>query len=238
MPLLGTGMHLNAPILFWVAKDAYERIPAAGPTTTSTKRDALVSIVFSVASVEAFFNELPEFLADPPELLTQLPPEVITIIDGVRKIEIDKGSVEQKYLLAYSVLSGHACDKGAPPYQDFSLLIEARNGLMHMKPTKFSGETEIGGTLATRPSPRIMAKLRSKGILAASEIHLTLNHDANVETTVLFPLPWHDQISTRKAAYWACNTAADVVNKIFAILPDGPHKHNLVNFYTSFKRLS
>lgn len=233
-----TGMHFTAPRLFLVASDAYKRITPTEPSAIGEKNDALVSLVFSVASLEAFFNELPELLADPPELFNQLPPEIIAMTDGIRNIESDKGSVEQKFKLAFEKLSGHECDKGASPYQDLSSLIEVRNGLVHMKPDKFSGQAEGGGTLAMGASPRIISRLRSKGILADAEMTLPVNHDAGVQTLVQVPLPWHDQISTYKAAKWACNTAADVVNNILAIFPDIPHKHNLMNTYSRFQRLS
>lgn len=232
-------MHFTAPILFLVARDAYKRITPTAPSSAGGRHDALVSIVFSVASLEAFFNELSEFLADPPELFNQLPPEIIDMINGLRTIESDKGSVGQKFKLAFEKLSGHVCDKGASPYQDLSLLIAVRNGLVHMKPDKFSGEAEGGGILAMGPSPLIIARLRAKGVLADAEMPFPVNHDAGIQTMVLFPLPWHHQVSTCKAAEWACNTAAEVVNNILAIFPDiPPHRHNLMTTYSRFQRVN
>jgi hypothetical protein len=67
-----------------------------------------------------------------------------------------QGFYELKYLLSYSILSGRPCNKGGSPYQDFSLLIEARNLLRHMKPSDFSGEAKPDRTLPMKPTPRTM----------------------------------------------------------------------------------
>ena len=84
------------------------------------------------------------------------------------EIETNKGSIKLKYLLAYSILSGQACNKGSSTYQNFSLLIDARNGLMHMKPSDFSGKADTEGTLVMEPPPKILEKFRSLGVMDAS----------------------------------------------------------------------
>ena len=81
-----------------------------------------------------------------PELLKDESPQVLTYVRLADEIETNKGSMKLKYLLSYSILSGRPCNKGGSPYQDFSLLIEARNLLMHMKPSDFSGAAKPDGT--------------------------------------------------------------------------------------------
>jgi hypothetical protein len=54
-----TGRHIGAPILFRVAKkNACERLSNAESSTFGGKDDALVAIIFSAVSIEAFFNAI------------------------------------------------------------------------------------------------------------------------------------------------------------------------------------
>lgn len=157
------------------------------------------------------------------------------------ELEANKGSINLKYLLAYSILSGSRCNKGGQPYQDFVLLIEARNGLMHMKPNDFSVEARPGGT-PMEQDLKFIRRVRALGILDASQPILPFTNvnatqsDASLQIPI--PLPLNFQIATGAAACWACNTAADVVDSILKVTPDGPHKPNLVELCKTFKRLS
>lgn len=191
--------------------------------------------------MEAFFNELPEMLSLFPELLKDESPQVLTYVRLADEIETNKGSMKLKYLLSYSILSGRPCNKGGSPYQDFSLLIEARNLLMHMKPSDFSGEAKPDGTLPMKPTPRTMERFRALNILGSSELILPLSNVDSTKTTaalqIPFPLPWNYRIATPAAAHWACNTAADVVESILEVVPDGPHKPNLIKHCKDFSRL-
>ena len=68
---------VNAFTLFSVAKDACDRLKMLDSSTKGSQKDALVAIAFSAMSLEAFFNELPEFLCMFPELLGKNdPPEI------------------------------------------------------------------------------------------------------------------------------------------------------------------
>ncbi len=68
LQVVSTGKSLSAATLFRVARTSCERLIAVSPPTAGEKDDALVSIVFSAASIEAFFNELPELLSFSPNL--------------------------------------------------------------------------------------------------------------------------------------------------------------------------
>lgn len=222
-PIVSKGINLSAGRLFLIAKSAYERIQTVCSPTSGNQDDALVSIVFSAASIEAFFNELPEVASLIPETLKLEPPAVPTYIRLAEEIESNKGSIKLKFVLGFSIFSGQPCDKGGKPYQDFALLVEARNGLMHMRPTEFWGEIKPDGTSEFEPAP-IIEKFRSKGILDNSQLDV--------------PFPWHTRIATQAAAYWACNTAADVVHSILKVVPDGPSKLALTALYGQvFKRI-
>lgn len=238
----GMGKVLSAAALFRVAKTACERLDQAGSPTSGGKDDALVSIVFSAASIEAFLNELPELLSAFPELLKDEPPQISTFVRLADEIETNKSSIKLKYVLAYSVLSGQPFDKSGQPYQNFSLLIEVRNGLMHMKPTDFSGEAKPDGTLVMGPTPKIIEKFRALGIMDISEPSISLPIVNATQTTtplrVDIPLPWNYRIATQAAAFWACNVASEVVDSILKVVPAGPHKPNLSELCKAFKRIT
>lgn len=78
------GTSLSAATLFRVARAACERLQLIASPTAGGKDDALVSIVFSAASIEAFFNELPELLSIFPEHLKDEPPSVHTFFNTGR----------------------------------------------------------------------------------------------------------------------------------------------------------
>lgn len=154
------------------------------------------------------------------------------------EIESNKGSIKPKYVLAYSVLSGQPCDKGGHPYQNFSLLIDARNGLMHMKPNDLSGEAKPDGTLTLGSAPKIFEKIRGLGIIDTSGPCFPMPIPDTPPIQIKIPLPWNYRIATPAAASWACNTATDVVESILTVVPDGPHKPNLLLLCKAFKRIS
>jgi hypothetical protein len=240
LQVTGTSKSLSAATLFRIAQTACERLNEVGSPTSGGNDNALVSIVFSAASVEAFFNELPELLSSFPELLKDELPQVPTFVRVADEIESSKGSIKLKYVLAYSILSGQPCEKGEPPYQNLSLLIEARNGLMHMKPSDSSGEAKPDGTLVMGPPPRILNKFRALRIMDVSDPSISLPivdaTQATASLRVAIPLPWDYRIATQAAASWACNTAADVVDSILKVVPDGPHKPGLLELCKVFKR--
>ena len=177
------GKCLGAANLFRVAKNACERLKGK-PPASGGQDDALVSILFSAASIEAFFNELPEMLSSLPELLKDEPPQVSTFVRLADEIETNKGSIKLKCTLAYSVLSGTPCNKGGDPYQDLSLLLEARNLLMHMKPSDFSGEATPDGTVRKGPTPRTMERFRALGILDTSPLIMPFSNAESTQANV------------------------------------------------------
>jgi hypothetical protein len=222
MPLI-KGLNLSAGPLFSIAKSNCESIQNVASPTTGGQDAALITIIFSAASIEAFFNEFLEILSMMSNR-TNDPPPIPIYLSLAEEIESNKGSIKLKFILAYSILTGQPCDKGGHPYQDFSLLLEARNGIMHMRPMDFLGPMGPDGTAAFEAA-KIIDKLRSKGIVDDLP-------PANQS-------PWHNRIATQAGAKWACNTAADVVTIIINALPDaGPYKIALRDAYSMFVRLA
>jgi hypothetical protein len=179
----------------------------------------LVAIIFSAASIEPFFNEMLEILSMWSNPMKD-PSAIQVYVRLAEEIESNKGSIKLEFILAYSILSGQPCNKGGQSYQDLNLLMEVRNGLMHMRPMDFLGPGDAEGTTEFEPAP-IIEKLRSKSIVD----NLPPAHQS----------PWHTRIATQAAAKWACNPAADVVRTIIQALPDAsPTKTPLIAVYEAF----
>jgi hypothetical protein len=121
----------------------------------------------------------------------------------------------QSFQWARILLAGQGYDKGAQPYQDFDLLMDIRNAIVHLKPEKMYSKT----------SP-LMQRLMSKGICG--------------ETSLQQPSSLVSQVSTRAAARWACNVAVDMVESIGDTLPEGSLSRAFVQSYLrgSFLRVT
>jgi len=196
------GTFTSAPTLFTVATDAYQRTGKAYSDRSPGQLDALVSVVFSVIALEAFINDLGALAAISPQLRG---PSTLILADIIEEIEADRGSIQSKMFLAKSILSGTPYDKGAQPYQDFSLLVALRNELVHVRDldgVTVSYSSSEGWQLES--SSRMADKFRSRNIIA--EI-------------AGFPPPIH-LFTTRAVAEWACNTTVKMVHSILISIND------------------
>jgi len=116
-----------------------------------------------------------------------------------------KGSIKAKYCLAFFLLAGVKMEKGVSPWQDFDLLVDLRNSLIHPKldrivdtstgPISAEGYriATPGGLSVKMEYPTTIDKLDRKGILAPRP-------KENVITS------WTQIISTPAVAKWAVNT--------------------------------
>jgi hypothetical protein len=240
-----TVWHPNAPILFSLAVNSAKRITA--PPRKGDQRDALVSIVFAAASLEAFLNES-VYLAEVSlqrkarELklghhADEEPPTVSAFAQVVGEAEESRARTLSKFHLANLVLTGKAYDKGGDLFQNCSDLFEARNLLMHGK----SEETFL--TIEGEPSVlnpvRIFKRLASKKVLAdippeQKATHITVVGDTGIVDLilqeeiekVLLKSPesgvmarWSFVIGTKAAAEWACSSAARMATDLMEKIP-------------------
>ena len=239
VPISAQGKLLSADRLYFVAKNAYERLKVFSSSTSGGKDDALVVLLFCAAALEAFLNELPELLSMFPAPSASEPPQIASYVDLAEEVEANNGSTKLKYLIAYSILSGQPCKKGESPYQDFSLLVDIRNELLHAKPRNVSSKTKPDGTIEFGPQHKILARLRDKDILDTSQptfdIPVTNPQGAIVTRPTPIPLPWHHRVATRAAANWACETVATVVESLLKVVPNSQNKANVQVLCQSFR---
>jgi hypothetical protein len=126
----------SSGVLFQVARTAYDRMSSAASDREGKQNDALVALLFSAATLESLVMEL-ALLAG---IIGEEPPlsSAAAIITEAEKAH---GSAQLKFLLAKLALTGETYDKGAPPYQDFALLFDIRNAIVHLKPEVWSPPT-------------------------------------------------------------------------------------------------
>jgi len=184
--------------------------------------DALVSIVFAAASLEAFLSEV-TYLANETQGLPDEPSVVSTFASVMEDVEKSRAQIQARFQLARLVLAGKTYTKGAAPYQDFSVLIETRNELVHFKGDEYF--LSAGGPKATAGSPvRVVEKLRSLNILhEGTPGSITAAVGTTVHcSTVYDPVSLSEEppdarssftflLGTKAVAEWACNAAAQIV---------------------------
>ena len=153
--------------------------------------DALEAIVFSVVALEGFMNEAAELASQPaPLVIASLPPAVKAFARLTE--EVEQSNLKLKFLLARHVFTGETYDTGALPFQDFALLVDLRNSLVHYRSLE-SFDVDQNGVPTFTPA-KILDRLRSKQILA--------EQDPTVAAS------WLLIVATVAVARWSCASAA------------------------------
>jgi len=203
-------MRTSANVLFAAARSAAKSCRKPGGERQYVKHHPLVAVVFSSLSCEAFFNELIE-MCTPPSMpgSPAHPLELSKLWCIGRDPEFEGKASLDKYQEARRILCGQPFEKGKLPFQDFKLLFDVRNAIVHARPLdeeEFvwtgTGQARVL-TSRIRKSHPMLAKLRSK--------RLTANTAS--------PENWICKISTPAAACWACNVASKMVKALVDALP-------------------
>src|SRR4051812_15451205 len=199
--------------LFMIAVQAANTITA--PEREGGEDPALVSIAFSVITLEAFLNEAVEwtqnFIGGTYDL-----PIVSQFAQVMSVLEKRRDSLEDKFSIAHSMFVGKPADFGSAPYQDLKLLVALRNELLHFKPN--APVSYEAGAHPVRQNLR--ERLRAKNILAE-----------NVE----YAESWLFHASTKAVARWACKTAANVAIDFVKIAPESGWRTMLQDVSTLFE---
>ena len=249
----------NAPTLFSIAVNSAKSIPA--PLRAGGNKEALISVVFAAASLEAFLNES-VYLAENTRSAQSI---ISTFAQVIGDAEDAKAQIQAKFQLANLILTGRSYDKGAPPYQDFSDLCAVRNALMHGK------SNELFLTITGKPGLMVnpigvIERLSSKQILHEAQpehqqgyvavagdtmrAEFVLVNDSedptpwsgvdsirSVEQSALRPRGdrlmsrWTYVIGTKAVAQWACYAAARMVIDLIEKSPPGGWKENVEQYF-------
>lgn len=180
-----------------IALQYYQKAKDLEKSSLNSSIESLISIIFAHSYLEGYINEIVEFQ------LFGLSKEFkkLQAIWSIRKIE----RLTYKYEIVHILLTGKPIDKKQPPFQDFYMLNNLRNKIIHLKPIK--------GTFKERKvtfeTPKSIDYLKSKGIIP---------RDSSVIES------WLAKIGTSKVAKWACETAIKVTNTIYEAIPDSLRK--------------
>lgn len=205
-------IHLHSRPLLLIARDAVIRAQADSVTPGSRPTDAILAIVMSAAATEAFVNEFAELAPLLYDLIDVPPPALATCTEVLLELEESRVSVTTKYLVASQVLAGKSFDTGAAPYQDFKLLIDLRNSIMHIK-AAFGGDPHSG--------QRVADTLGQRGIAIAN--------------TGPGSLSWFDRLMTPGVAVWAHAAALEMIRAFLVLVPAPPGYDPLTEHRRSFR---
>jgi hypothetical protein len=185
--------------LLVIAHQARNRALLDGQRPNALTLDSIVAIVTAAASTEAFINEFAEHIAIfRAASLEGLTPSMVTCSDAIAELEESKAPVTVKYLIASQIL-GAAFARDAAPYQDFAMLIQLRNAIMHAKPA--TNESSHQGT-------KVTDVLAQRGIAT------------RLEPGVKFA--WFNRLEVPGVARWACTSAHSIILGIVDRLPPSP----------------
>jgi hypothetical protein len=192
--------HGNLLIHAW---RAYER-------TEDDGGEALATIIFSAIAVEAFINGIPE-LASNPTQNDRFTNEEIVLGSLLDELENQRASVKAKIGFMHFFFTKSPLDKGSLPFQDYSLLLDIRNAIMHKKPERIDISSEAN-TEAITPH-HIVKKLALRGLLEMPQ-----------GQHVLF---WYNAIQDRAVAEWAYTSGCSMMDYVISLFPEGNFKRTL-----------
>lgn len=197
-------MHFHAKTMLMIARGAAIRARDDADRPNALTSDSILAIVMSAAATEAFINELAEhvpfaalgYRKDDSMIL----PPITACSDRLIELEKQRADTNEKYLEASNALDGQAFRKGAPPFQDFALLMDLRNAIMHVKPK--IGSTNHSGT-------KLADALAQRGLAIAG--------------TGDGALPWFDRLMTPAVAEWSHASALAIVQGVLSKMPVRDH---------------
>lgn len=190
-------MYPNAGRIFTDAVTWAEQIKAED--TEPAQPQALVSLIYAPMSIETFMNEL---VFHATQYGIKKPgPRLQAFADVLTEMEESKTQIKTKVQMGKFILTGESFDKGKYPYQDFDLLVNLRNEIIHQKAHEELAFDDQGNeTIRKR---KILKPFEDRKLLG-KVIHNGQEAQMN----------WLDEISTRAMAVWACNAAAGILNEM------------------------
>jgi hypothetical protein len=215
------GIISSAPRLFVLARDA------AFVESPSRQRQqlalGLTAVVFAAASLESLINEV----TDLAELQLQVGGAddlLQAFVDAASEAEESRVSVTLKFIISSIVLTGRSYPRGEQPFQDFALLMNLRNAIMHLRPTSFSKVREDDAHLDIQ--------LDAEGILAQLESRRLIELPGINSTTDLL-----SEASRSNVAQWAVNAAADMAQSFLSMFPEPFRSDVLTDHREVFRRV-
>ena len=166
------------------------------------QKDALTSILFSVAATEAFINEL---VYDCQQKINkgEKDSKLKRFTWALRCAEESNSTTKYKFELAHLLLTGEPPKRDRNPFADFYVLFGLRNDIMHIqRPDTIVNRDDSAST----PIPKRVENLIGRG--------LTRKMPEGYRTF------WLIHLMTARVAWWACNAASDICKHIALLVPN------------------
>jgi hypothetical protein len=190
-------IFLSANELHRVARDAVK-------AAHTESLQSLVAVMFSCAYVEAALNELLHQIAEAEtENVKRLGP-----LARAAGLYEKTAAVSRKLGVLGAAASGKEVDFGSQPFQDFDLLLELRNWLVHLRPeplTLRENPSEEGTSLINDQYHKLIERLAQWKVIEIPRSHL-------LSVTSAAQLPG--------VAPWSLRTAEAVLQEVHRWIPD------------------
>jgi hypothetical protein len=180
---------------------------AASRRSKDDKSEAVVAIVFSAMSIEVFLNELIELASD-PIWASDEGEDVKVLISVLDALEHQHAPIDLKIQMAHYILRRQQLDRGSLPYQDFDLLCDIRNALVHKKPEKLDWRPEDTGK-EFEPH-KFVKRLADRRVISLPP--------------ACMPPQWQHSVSCPEVACWSCGVAEKITRFLIDLIPAGKLK--------------
>jgi hypothetical protein len=215
------GRFLNTGIIFGHATAARDKVLKTAEPRLGGGLDALTAIVFAVTALETFMNEFIDLL-DYDAFRDKWDERRGTLIAVIDELEKSRAPLKSKFLLAKWILSGVGYDKGTAPYQEFALLVDVRDALIHSRIDGFAVEGHSDE----------WSSMKYPFIRALESRNLTALFEKNTAKS------WIAFVCTGAVARWACETAHVMAQSILETLPDkSMHRVVFESFFSGKKMI-
>lgn len=190
--------------LLRLAKEACKR-------SESDPSEAIVAVVLSAVSIEAFLNDMVEFASAYSDMDGE-PEEVAAFASILKDLESQRAQIRLRVQIGYYIFEKKKLNKGELPYQDFHLLMDLRNALVHKKPEKW---TWSGDDQEYEPH-RLVKRLADRKVIRQAP------SDKPPEFFFL--------VCSSAVARWSYNVAVDMVQFLADCVPPSQLKKALASY--------
>jgi hypothetical protein len=164
----------------------------------SYPQDTQITIILSTLAVEAFMNELGNVNSFVPK--EELSPSLMLSASILDELEKNNAQIRLKLMVSHYALTGELIDKGAQPYQDFDLLVDIRNALVHPKPIRFSQQD-----VENDRQHKFVQQLVSRKVIVPP-------NDGSTKS-------WRKYILQPPVAHWAYSVATSIILDLIDKIP-------------------
>jgi len=206
----GSAVSIRVYSLELLNGSLFEQMLARKEERETLPKQPITALLLAAASSEAFLNEFCEYVP----LIYQahrvaMPPALASCVDILNDLEGSRISVTTKYLYASRVLGDKGFNAGQNPYQDFRLLVDLRNAIMHMRVAR--------DNVARRATDVLIGRGLARPAIAPT-------------------LSWFDCLKTSAVAQWAHESAFALIVSFLQMVPAPEPIDPLLGYRSYFSR--